>query len=80
MNPSVYYAHSSEVAAAHGTVFTSEMEKNLKREIELTIEREGAGTGYLKLGDDEKAAVLIKVITDGSWQKRYAETLCLGTA
>ena len=32
MNPSVYYAHSSEVAAAHGTVFTSQMEKNLKRD------------------------------------------------
>ena len=78
MNPSVYYAHSSEVAAAHGTVFTSEMEKNLKREIELTIEREGAGTGYLKLGDDEKAAVLIKVITDGSWQKRYGRNSLFG--
>ena len=76
INASVYYTHSGGVSQAQEKIFNSQMEENLKKEIELTLEMEGESVGYLD--KENKIGVLIKVITDGSWQKRYGRNSLFG--
>ena len=76
INASVYYTHSGGVSQAQEKIFNSQMEENLKKEIELTLEMEGEAVGYLD--KENKKGVLIKVITDGSWQKRYGRNALFG--
>ena len=64
INASVYYTHSGGVSQAQEKIFNSQMEENLKKEIELTLEMEGESVGYLD--KENKIGVLIKFITDGS--------------
>ena len=52
------------------------MEENLKKEIEFTLKMERGSVGYLD--EEKKIGVLIKVITDGSWQKRNGRNSLFG--
>jgi hypothetical protein len=76
INALVYYTHSGGVSQAQEKIFNSQMGGNLKKEIELTLEMEDEFAGCLDRKN--KVGVLIKVITDGSWQKRYGRNSLFG--
>ena len=60
-----FYKSAGKVEEAHSDLLALEIKKNLENEITMTL---------LMLGDeahDENGNVKIRIITDGSWQKRY---------
>ena len=67
-----FYKSAGKVEEAHSGLLAKEIKKNLEKEIKMTL---------LMLGDealDENGNVKIRIITDGSWQKRYGRNSLFG--